>query len=464
MTDLPPLKTHVEPPRSREAEKCLLGAAMLVGPDQVIGLLTDSDFFERRHAFIWQAMVDCHNRGIGYDAVTVSELLCRQGHGDLIQSGAYLTGLSNDVPSTTNLKGWASLIKAHSQRRSLIVLGQDIADRALAGDDPESIVADLQTKAVDWDQRPGTGPRDLSQISASLLERMHVLESAEHHIETGLVDVDRRIIGMMPSELILIAGRPGMGKTASMQGILENVGTHRPVLCFSAEMSGEQILKRMIGTDIESSKLRDPRRMNAIDWQNLSRRMQEVRKKYKILIDDTGGINIDQLVARARRAKIRHNIALIAIDYAQLIESKAEGRTQEVALVSRKLKALAKTLDIPVVVLSQLNRGLEARPNKRPHMGDLRESGQLEQDADIIILLYRHCEYEEGFKSPVAEWIIAKHRDGQPGTELVIFEPEKTRFLNATEDAKREYREAIMRPATSTRSQSKFQSLTEGTA
>lgn len=430
------------PPHSNEAEQSVLGGAMMASP-QSVAWLTEDDFYRESHRLIWRAIIDLDRSGQQPDAVTVTEWFQRHGKLDKVDSGAYLTKLVNETPGPANLKGYARIVRDKARLRRLIQIGSDVADRAMTEQDPDAIIAELGDVTLDWSSRQLTGPRNLGQISASFIDRLDALEKVENRIETGLLDLDRRIMGFLPSELAVIAGRPGMGKTAMMQGILEHVGRHQAALCFSAEMSGEQILKRMVAQEIDSRKLRDPRELSTAERRQMMANIQRVQRELNILIDDTAGIGINELVARARQAKREHKIGLIAVDYLQLLEARAENRTQEVGLVSRKLKGLAKSLDLPVVVLSQLNRGLESRPDKRPHLGDLRESGQLEQDADIVILLYRHKEYHPEFESDIAELIIPKHRDAETGTELALWEGPRTRFLNATDDAKGEYWAAI---------------------
>ena len=447
------------PPHSNAAEQALLGAAMLAGPDSVSWLTVD-DFFPETHRLIWQAITECDRSGDGYDPVTVSEWFAKNSDMERIENGAYLTGLANDCPGTANIKGWAKTLREHCQRRKLIALGVDITDRALDNEPPTETIDYIESQVIDWAGHTTNGPRSILQAAASWFDRLDTLTDQSQRVDTGLIDVDKIVMGLLPSELIVIAGRPGMGKTAGAMTIARNIGAKHPVLFFSLEMSGEQLVKRMVAQGISGDKLRNPHEMTPHDWDTVRDGVRNL-KRYQIHVDDTGGLNIYQLAARAKAWKKNHGIRAIFIDYLQLITCKSENRFSEVSEVSRQLKKLAKDLDVPVIVLSQLNRKLEDRPDKRPRQADLRESGQIEQDADIIIFLYRHSEYHEDFDSNIAEWIVEKHRDAQTGTAFTLWQGHKQTFVNATPDAIAEYHQ-MLKPENTNGRTSRFQEKMAG--
>ena len=427
------------PPHSHAAEQALLGAAMLAGPGPVPHL-TEDDFYRETHRLIWRAITECDRKGEGYDPVTVGEWFSRNAEMERVENGAYLIGLANECPGTANIKGWAKTLRDHSQRRKLIALGVDITDRAIDNEPPSETIDYIESQVIDWAGHTTNGPRTILQAAGSWFERLDTLTDQSQRLDTGLIDVDDIVMGLLPSELVVIAGRPGMGKTAGAMTVAKNISKDHPILFFSLEMSGEQLVKRLVSHGIEGDKLRNPKDMQPRDWDTVRDGVRDL-KRYQIHVDDTGGLNIYQLAARAKAWKKNHGIRAIFIDYLQLITCDAENRFGEVSEVSRQLKKLAKDLDVPVIVLSQLNRKLEDRNDKRPRQADLRESGQIEQDADIIIFLYRHSEYNQGFGSDVSEWIIEKHRDAQPGVAYVLWQGHKQRFVNASPDAIADYKQ-----------------------
>lgn len=434
--------TDRQVPHSNEAEQSALGAAMMAGPYK-IAWLTEGDFFRENHRMIWRAILECDRSGDGSDVVNVTEWFQRNGMLDKVDSGAYLTMLVNETPGPANMVGYARIVREHSQRRKLIELSTDIGERALGGEKPTETVRHIESQVIDWATGGTRGPRSILEAAGSWFDRLDKLTDQSKRINTGLADVDKIMIGMLPSELILVAGRPGMGKTSAMLTMATNISRDHPVLLFSAEMSDEQLVKRMVSHGVDGNKLRDPTQLEDADWAKVRDGVRKL-KQYQIFVDDTGGINIYDLVARAKAWKKRHDIRAVFVDYVGLLDCDAENRTNEISKISRQLKTLAKTLDIPVIALVQLNRKVEERPDKRPRLADLRESGQLEQDADIIIFLYRHGYYTEGFDIPIAEWIIPKHRDAEPGTGYTLWQPHTQSFLNADQGLIAEYKSATM--------------------
>lgn len=427
------------PPHSNSAEQSLLGAAMLAGIGR-ISWIQDRDFYFSHHREIWRAITECDRRADTPDVVMVMDEMQRSGTADDLPGGAsYLIQLANETPGPAALMSYARVVREHSQRRQLMDLSADVSDRAMRGESPAETIEHVQSQLLTWTDRSFTGPVKVQEAARAWLDRMHDLSDQSMRIDTGLADVDGIIKGLLPSEFVIIAGRPGMGKTSAALGAALHIAERHPVLFFSLEMSGEQLVKRMVTGGVSGDKLRDPSRMNREDWGRVTDGLKSL-KRYQLHVDDTGGLNIYQLAARARALHRSQKIRAIFIDYLQLITCRANSRYDEISEISRQLKRLAKDLDIPVIALSQLNRGVETRPDKRPRLADLRESGQLEQDADVIVFLYRHAYYTDGNDSPIAEWIVAKHRDAEPGTAYVLWRPKLQKFLNAAESDITEYK------------------------
>ncbi|MFW6024046.1 MAG: replicative DNA helicase [Dichotomicrobium sp.] len=454
-----------QPPHSNEAEQSVLGAVMMTGIGKVAHLLTEDDFYREVHRLIWRACSEIDAAGERCDAVTVGEWFQRQGKFDKVDNGAYLTMLANETPGPANMTGYAKIVRQKSILRGLIELSADLGDRAFSGEEPSAIVSDMTEQLLDWTGKDTfTGPKPITQFAAQWLDDLDRRSQPDFEpITTGLVDVDRGMMGMMPSDLIILAGRPGSGKTAGALQIAEHVSRTKLVQVFSLEMAGEQLVARAAGAGVPVERLRDPKLLTKDDHRKI-REGLTLLKGHKLIIDDTAGLHINQITARARYTHRKHETALIVIDYLQLIQAGGENRTNEISQISRALKKLAKDLAVPVIAVSQLNRSVESRPNKRPMMSDLRESGQLEQDADQIIFLYRHAYYHEGFDSNVAEWIRAKHRDGPTGTHHTMWLPEKTKFANADHSAIAEYKALLESEPATGRKQSRFQKMAGGAA
>lgn len=425
-----------KPPHSNEAEMSLLGAVLVTGVDRVAGHLREDDFYAENHRLIWRACLAVDSAGERIDFVSVGD--------KLPELASYLITLANDTPGPANMAGWARIIREKATLRRLIDLSADLGERAMSDEKPEAIVADIQQNLLDWSGNDFTGGKSLQQHAAAWLD--HLGDTTGEPCVTGLTDVDAGMMGMMPGELIILAGRPGSGKSAAAMQIAQYNSRSQAVHVFSLEMSGAEIVSRLAATGIDPQRLRNPSKMDPQDWARVTQGLGAL-KANQLIIDDTAGLSINQVCARARYTHKRHQTALIVIDYLQLISADTkDGRTQEISLISRALKKLAKDLKVPVLALSQLNRGVESRTDKRPMMADLRESGQLEQDADQIVFLYRHAYYEDGFDSNVSEWIRAKHRHAGTGKHYVMWLPDRTRFGNADSSAVAQYK-AMIEPA-----------------
>ena len=431
------------PPHSNEAEQSLLGAVMVAGIGPVAAMLQESDFYREAHRLTWRACMELDAANERVDVVSVADWFARAGKSEMVESGAYLTGLANETPGSAGMKTWAKVIREKAMLRDLIALSVDIGDRAMGEERPEPIVSDVQEQLLSWSGSDVfTGPKPLRKHAADWLDWMNGAIDDKPRT-TGLVDVDEGMMGMLGGELIILAGRPGSGKSSAGLQIAQHVSRDWPVLLFSLEMSGSELVSRMAGNGVESKKLRNPAKMDQTDHDEIGKGL-DMLKAYNLLVDDTAGLSIAQVSARARYAHRRSPLGMIVIDYLQLLSAPGnDGRTNEISAISRGVKKLAKDLNVPVVGISQLNRSVESRQDKRPQMSDLRESGQIEQDADQIIFLYRHAYYHEGFESDIAEWIRAKHRHGQTGTNYTLWQPHKTRFANADWGDVRDYQDMI---------------------
>jgi len=446
----PSLSPPRQPPNSLEAEQCLLGAMLLSrqAVDKFCGQIGPEDFYRETHRLIFRAITELSGKGEQVDAITVSDWFATNRLLDRVDGGGYVTMLANETPGAANVSGYLRIVREKSKARRLVEMGAEIADRAMQGEAPDALIDEVQNQILDWSGESFQTARTIPQIARSWLEQLESRIDQSQRIDTGLADVDRIVQGMLPSELVFIGGRPGMGKTAAAMSILEQVTRKHWAIMFSAEMSGEQLLGRWATAGgVESSKLRDPSQMLESDWISLHTKIKAL-KSNRLVIDDTAGISIEQMAARVRLQKRERDIRLVVVDYMQLVTAKSESRFDEVSRVSRGLKKLAKDMDIPVIALSQLSRKLEERGNKRPHLSDLRETGQIEQDADVVIFLYRHSQYDDKDDSGIAEWIVAKHRSAQTGTAYTIFQDSLQKFVNADWAAVHEYQNAQL-PASS---------------
>lgn len=436
------------PPHSLEAEQSVLGGLLIDNQawDKAADLLTEADFYRWEHRLIFAACSQLIMAGKPADVVTVHAHLRNTSPEHDVGGLAYLDALAQAVPSAANLHRYAEIVREKSVLRRLVSAADDIATQALntGGREVSEILDQAETailKIGESGARKGQGFQGMDSLMVQLLDT--VAQAAENGgtdvtgVRTGFVDLDRQTTGLQPGDLIILAARPSMGKTALAMNFAEQVAVvdARPTLVFSMEMSANQLASRMVGSmgRIDQQRLRTGR-LNDDEWGRLGESVERMRTA-QLYIDDTPGLTPGELRARARRqARECGGIGLIVIDYLQLMAGSGneENRATEVGEISRSLKALAKELKCPVVALSQLNRSVETRADKRPMMSDLRESGAIEQDADVIMFIYRDEYYtKEHCKEPgVSEIIISKQRNGPVGTVKLGFQREHTRFVN----------------------------------
>ena len=433
------------PPHSIEGEQAVLGGLLLSARawDQVADVITEEDFYREDHRLIFRAVQELSNNSKPCDAVTVTEWFESHGQVEQVDGGAYISQLASTTPSAANVRAYADIVREKSILRQLIDVGAEITSAAFTSDGRES--KDLLEEAerrvfaiADQGQRSGSGFVTVQETIKEAIEKIQELHEFEGEITgtpTGFKDFDKMTAGLQPSDLIIVAGRPAMGKTSLAMNIAENAAIKHdvPVAIFSMEMSSLQLVMRLFSSlgQIDQTKLRTGN-LDDLDWPKLTSAMNLLHKSH-IFIDETPSLSPSELRARARRLKREHNICLIVVDYLQLmaVPGSSENRATEIAEISRSLKAVAKELHLPVVALSQLNRSLEQRPNKRPVMADLRESGAIEQDADLIVFIYRDEVYnQETPEKGKAEIIIGKHRNGATGTTVLTFQGQWVRFVN----------------------------------
>jgi replicative DNA helicase len=432
------------PPHSIEGEQAVLGG-LLLSPrafDQVADVITESDFYREDHRLIYRAINELSNTGKPCDAVTVTAWFESRGAVDQVDGGTYISQLASNTPSAANVRAYAEIVREKSILRQLIDVGAEITSGAFSSDGRNSrdLLEEAEQKVfaiADQGVRAGSTFMPIQEAIKISIEKLQ--ELAEHEgditgISTGFKDLDEKTTGLQNSDLIIIAGRPSMGKTTLAMNIAESAAIKHEVAVaiFSMEMSGTAGAAHVSSLgQIDQNKLRNGK-LDDFDWPKLTSAMNLLHKSH-IFIDETPSLSPAELRARARRLKREHDIGLIVVDYLQLmaVPGTRENRATEIAEISRSLKAIAKELHVPVIALSQLNRALEQRPNKRPVMADLRESGSIEQDADLIVFIYREEVYNEDTpEKGKAEIIIGKHRNGPTGTVTLTFQGHWLRFQN----------------------------------
>ncbi|MDH4133259.1 MAG: replicative DNA helicase [Gammaproteobacteria bacterium] len=435
------------PPQSVEAEQSVLGGLMLDTHawDRIADKLTEEDFYRREHRLIYRAIAALIEASSPADVVTVSEWLEKQH--ELSNAGglSYLASLANNTPSAANIGAYANIVHERAVLRSLITTANRIAHSAYHTegrsaadilDFAEKNIFDISEQGAH--RRGGFVPiKGLLTKAVDRIDELFRSESAITGISTGFKDLDDMTSGLQPGDLVIVAGRPSMGKTSLAMNIAENaaVGSKTPVAIFSMEMPGEQLAMRMMASlgRINAHKVRTGK-LEDDDWPRLTHAIGLLAEA-PMYVDDTPALTPLELRTRARRLKREHGLKLIVVDYLQLMQApeSSENRATEISGITRSLKGLAKELGVPLIALSQLNRSLEQRPNKRPVMSDLRESGAIEQDADVIFFIYRDEVYnEDSPEKGTAEIIIGKQRNGPTGKVKLTFLGEYTRFENYT--------------------------------
>ena len=437
------------PPHSIEAEQSVLGGLMLDNQawDTIAGDLIADDFYHRGHRLIFRAMHHLAERTQPIDLVTVSEVLEASGELQDVGGFAYLGEIAKNTPSAANISAYAQIVRERAILREMIAAANEIAESGFDTQNRTSSelldlaeskvfqIAEKRTSATE-------GPQPISPILQKTIDRIDELSRSKNHngitgASTGFYDLDQMTAGLQPSDLIIVAARPSMGKTTFAMNLCENIAMRKdkPVLVFSLEMPSEQIMMRMLASlsHVDQTRIRTGR-LEEDEWSRIASTINILKDKNNIFIDDSSGLTPTEVRSRARRVyRESGGLSMIMVDYLQLmtVPGMAENRTLEIAEISRSLKALAKELEVPVVALSQLNRSLEQRTNKRPVNSDLRESGSIEQDADVIMLIYRDEVYHpESEEKGVAEVIIGKQRNGPIGSVKLKFQGHYSKFDN----------------------------------
>ena len=428
----------------------MLGGLMLDNScwDTVSNLVSAADFYRKDHRLIFQAMETLTEKNEPMDVVTLSEALDNLKQLDAVGGLAYLSELANNTPTASNIKAYATIVHERATLRQLIHVSHEIADSCFnpEGRAGHELLDDAERKVFQIaEARPKTGePMGVKELLSKAVNRIDELSQSGGGItglSTGFSDLDNITSGLQPSDLVIVAGRPSMGKTTLAMNLVESavIGGDQPVLVFSMEMPGDSLMMRMLASlgRIDQGKVRTGQ-LTDDDWPRLTSAINLLHEKL-LFIDDTPALTPTDMRSRARRIVREHGkLGLIAIDYLQLmrIAGSSENRVGEISEISRSLKALAKEFECPIIALSQLNRSLEQRPNKRPIMSDLRESGAIEQDADVIMFIYRDEVYnEETPDRGRAEIIIGKQRNGPIGTINLAFNGKYTRFDNLAQDS-----------------------------
>ena len=437
-------------PNSLEAEQSVVGS-MIMDRQAIITageMLNEDDFYHRQYGIMFAVMIDMNNEGKSVDIVTLQERLKEKNVPPEVYSVEHLRDLFNSVPTSANIRQYAGIVKDKSILRNIIRVNDGIATQCYAGESKtEDILADTEKKIFELVKNKGD--HEYTPIDKVVLEALDRIQAAAKNrgnvtgVPTGFTDLDNYLSGLQPSDFILVAARPSMGKTAFVLNVAENVAIKQGITTaiFSLEMSNVQLVNRMLSLEstVDADKLRKGR-LDSSDWGKLVEGADSIAKSH-LIIDDTPGISISELRSKCRKYKMENDLGLVIIDYLQLMSgngsSRSESRQQEISDISRSLKALARELEVPVVTLSQLSRAVEQRPDHRPMRSDLRESGAIEQDADVVMFLYRDDYYNKDTEiKGVAEIIIAKQRNGPIGTVKMAWIPEQTRFANLLDKKK----------------------------
>ncbi len=430
-------------PHSAEAEQSVIGS-MLMDRDAIIAaseIITADDFYQNQYGVMFDAMVELFNEGKPVDLVTLQNRLKEKDVPPEVSSLEFVREIVIAVPTSANIKSYANIVREKAMLRRLIRVNEEIANTCYSGKERLEDILSYTEKAI-FDllqNRTGSDFVPIKQVALNVLERIEAASKSEGTvtgIPTGFIDLDYKTSGMQPSDLVLLAARPSMGKTAFVLNLVDYVAVRKgmPCMIFSLEMSKEQLVNRMLSmeSNVDSQKLRTGSLTDA-DWDAVVEGIGIIGNS-KLLIDDTPGISITELRSKCRKIKLEYGLSMVIVDYLQLMSGSGrsgDNRQQEISEISRSLKALAREIQAPVVALSQLIRACESRQDHRPMLSDLRESGAIEQDADVVMFLYRDDYYNKDTDRPnVAEVIIAKQRNGPIGTVELLWRPEFTKFVN----------------------------------
>lgn len=438
------------PPQNIEAEQSVIGA-MLIEKEaisKVAEFLQQEDFYREAHRLIYHAILELFNKNDAVDLITVTEMLRKEDRLETVGGISYITSLANSMPTAANVLYHARIVEEKALLRQLISVSTQIAGMGYEGaeevaqilDQSERMILEVSSRKVGKDFAPIKG---IIFDAFNKIEQLYASKGGITGIPTGFKDLDRLTAGLQPSDLVLIAARPSMGKTAFVLNIAQHIAIKekKAVAFFSLEMSKEQLVQRMLCSEaaIDAQRLRIGE-LEENDWKKLVLAADRLSNA-PIFIDDTAGITVLEMRGKARRLKIEHDLQLIIIDYLQLMQgrssgSRSENRQQEISEISRSLKGLARELHVPVIALSQLSRSVESRQSKKPMLSDLRESGSLEQDADIVAFLYREDYYNPDTDKPnITEVIVAKHRNGPVDTMQLFFHKQFTKFSDLSKIA-----------------------------
>ncbi len=432
-------------PHSIEAEQSVIGS-MLMDREAIIAaseIVTGEDFYQHQYGIMFESMTELFNEGKPVDLVTLQDRLKEKDVPPEVSSLEFVRDIITTVPTSANVKSYANIVREKAVLRRLIKVNEEIANDCYLGRESlETILADTEKKIFDLLQSRSSGDFvPIRQVVLNVLENIEKASKTKDTVTgvpTGFIDLDYKTSGFQPSDFILIAARPSMGKTAFVLNVVDHVTVRRgtPCMVFSLEMSKEQLVNRMLSmeSNVDSQKLRTGTLTDS-DWDAVVEGVGVIGSS-KLIIDDTPGISITELRSKCRKAKLEHDIGIVIIDYLQLMTGSggrgSDNRQQEISEISRSLKALARELQAPVVALSQLSRACETRTDHRPMLSDLRESGAIEQDADVVMFLYRDDYYNKDSEmKDMAEVIIAKQRNGPIGTVNLVWMPQYTKFANA---------------------------------
>ena len=429
-------------PHSMEAEQSVIGS-MIMSKDAIVEaseMITGADFYQQQYGIVFEAMVELHDEGKAVDLITLQDRLREKELPPEISSMEFVRDLLSAVPTSANVKYYAEIVAEKSMLRKLIKTTEEISNLCYLGKEKTQDILEVTEKKI-FDLVQNRGSEEFVPIRQVVLNAIEKIEKASRTqgsvtgIPTGFIDLDYKMSGFQPSDLILVAARPSMGKTAFVLNIAQYMAFHNDVTTaiFSLEMSKEQLVNRLLALEskVDSQNIRTGN-LEDEEWAKLIEGANIIGKSH-LIIDDKPGISISELRSKCRKYKMEHNLGIIFIDYLQLMtgSGRSESRQQEISEISRSLKALARELNVPVVALSQLSRAVEQRPDHRPMLSDLRESGAIEQDADVVMFIYRDDYYHKDTENKnIAEIIIAKQRNGPIGTVNLVWMPNYTKFVN----------------------------------